>query len=461
MKKISIIALVLLSFAFTVNSQNRAKGLNFDDNAYSKVLQKATLTRGLYYSLPTSFSLKAYAPTPKSQGQYGTCTGWATAYCALTIADSKANNVTDKELITQNAFSPGFIYKQIKDEGDASCALGASIREALEIMKTKGAAKYDALSEVNCPTSLSAEVFKDAENHKISDYAKVFDGSETSTYIIAAVKKSLSQENPVIIGMKAPPSFDSAGELWTPTEDSEDSFGGHAMCVIGYDDEKFGGAFEIQNSWGTSWGKDGYFWISYENFPLWVKYAYELIDMAAPVSADGYDMKGSVRMVLSNGTDAQINYEENIYKIREPQKSGSLFRLHISNSSPAYVYAFGTDATNKVFPVFPHAPTISAALTYSQNDVAIPDEEHFIQTDNTVGKDYLCVVYSKEPLLIKDIHSKLENETGTFYQKVNKVLGNKVIDNNSIVYEKDRISFKAKTKNKTIAFIIIESDHVK
>ena len=39
--------------------------------------------------------------------------------------------------------------------------------------------------------------------------------------------------------------------------------GGHAMCIIAYDDNKFDGAFLVQNSWGEDWGKDGYFWLPY------------------------------------------------------------------------------------------------------------------------------------------------------------------------------------------------------
>jgi C1A family cysteine protease len=48
------------------------------------------------------------------------------------------------------------------------------------------------------------------------------------------------------------------------------------MCVIGYDDDMYGGAFEIQNSWGTGWGNDGYIWISYGTFAAFVNQAYEI-----------------------------------------------------------------------------------------------------------------------------------------------------------------------------------------
>ena len=37
----------------------------------------------------------------------------------------------------------------------------------------------------------------------------------------------------------------------------------HGMCIIGYDDEKFGGAFEIVNSWDKHWANNGFIWIKY------------------------------------------------------------------------------------------------------------------------------------------------------------------------------------------------------
>lgn len=43
--------------------------------------------------------------------------------------------------------------------------------------------------------------------------------------------------------------------------------GGHAMCIVGYDDSKgISGAFKVRNSWGPFWGDSGYVWIGYESF---------------------------------------------------------------------------------------------------------------------------------------------------------------------------------------------------
>lgn len=43
--------------------------------------------------------------------------------------------------------------------------------------------------------------------------------------------------------------------------------GRHAMCLIGYDDDKGdNGAFRVVNSWGTNWGDNGFFWVDYKFF---------------------------------------------------------------------------------------------------------------------------------------------------------------------------------------------------
>ncbi len=142
MKKIIFSILSIFLFINISFSQDFGTGLTFNDAQYETVKKKAVLTRSLYSELPKSYSLKKYAPIPKSQGQFGTCVGWSTAYAGMTILESISKNRTDKSLSTSNTFSPGFIYKQIKTSTDTYCKLGSSLKDALDIMKNKGVCKY-------------------------------------------------------------------------------------------------------------------------------------------------------------------------------------------------------------------------------------------------------------------------------------------------------------------------------
>lgn len=470
MKKLSLLLalLVFLSAGFAQKDTTKYKrGLKYDDTGYNSTQMKAPLVRSMYgNSLPTEISLVDYAPTPMSQGSYSTCVGWATAFCALTIVESKTLNLTDKAKINENTFSPGFTYKHIKDDTDANCAFGSSLSDALETMKTVGAVRYSELS-INCPQNISETLLSNAKYYRITDYAKLFGLTDGNAFKIQAVKKSLAEKNPVVIGMLTPNSFYQASGVWTPTESPIGNYGGHAMCVVGYDDNKDGGCFLIQNSWGVDWGNQGYIWIKYATFADFTKYAYEIIGNMASgypnlVVNEERELKGAIRYELSGGVSMNAKRNENIFKMNGDYKSGTRFRIYIRNTEPAYVYAFGTDATEKLFPVFPYDKLISPALNYSDNEVALPDEQHYIQMDNTVGTDYMCVLYSTEPLNFEEVMSDVERSYGTFAQKIKGALGTKLLNNEDIQFsDGSNISFSAKSKDKTVVAMIVEINHVR
>jgi hypothetical protein len=172
------------------------------------------------------------------------------------------------------------------------------------------------------------------------------------------------------------------------------------------------------------------------------------------------DLAGAIRFVESNGNTMTASYTGTHYKMKNAYKSGTKFRIYISNNEPAFVYAFGTDATQKLFPVFPHAPNVSPALNYKKNDVAIPSEDHFIEMDNTVGTDYLCVLYSLEPLDINKIHRSIETGTGNFVTKIKNALGGKLVENQFIKFNQTSVSFSAKSQGKSVVAIIVETTHI-
>ncbi|MBO4661334.1 MAG: C1 family peptidase [Bacteroidaceae bacterium] len=272
--RLYILALMMVA-SISVNAQ-RQQGLGcvYKSEVDGKVPLRPQLMTRDYMVLPKAYSLKKYCPTPKSQGPHGTCTAWSTTYAARTMCEAISNGWTNKDTITKEAFSPIFIYKQLNREPE--CQNGTSIAEALWLLKSKGAPKLRSF-DVLCADYIPNNLYTEASNYKIDDYTALF--NIFSGYVpdkISSVKKALAENHPVVIAMDVCESFDiyNGGDLWNGVKGVD--CGGHAMCVIGYDDDKYGGAFEIMNSWGTWWADSGYVWIKYEDFRESVYYAYDI-----------------------------------------------------------------------------------------------------------------------------------------------------------------------------------------
>ncbi|MEN9444633.1 MAG: hypothetical protein RIS47_1523, partial [Bacteroidota bacterium] len=355
-----------------------------------------------------------------------------------------------------NTYSPPFLYRSISD--DYSCASGTYLNLALEVLKTKGVPPFSAYNVMCADATIPQGLEAKATNNKIKDYARLFSLEHDNAFKIQATKKSLSEGKPVVIGMMLPESFFTVRGLWRPTEDPSVPAGGHAMCVIGYDDNQDGGVFEIMNSWGTEWGNGGFFTVGYEDYANFTKYGYEMFEYPKR-EPDNFDLSGSVKLILGDGTEMGVRYDGQLYQNRRSYPSGTFFRIMISNNEPAYVYAFGTDATQATFQIFPHDKYVSAALTYKKNDVAIPDEEHFIQTDNTVGKDYLFVLYSNKALDLDAVRRRFEEAQGSAQQKLQLALGSDMVSKNDVEFIEGVMKFRAKSNGRSVVAITVVTEH--
>lgn len=102
-------------------------------------------------------------------------------------------------------------------------------------------------------------------------------GKKTSKKdVLSNVKTYLAAGIPSVFGFFGFPSFensDSPGSIPYPCKNERAEWG-HAVMAVGYDDdkviintksnEKTKGALMIRNSWGRTWGQDGYGWIPYD-----------------------------------------------------------------------------------------------------------------------------------------------------------------------------------------------------
>jgi fibronectin type 3 domain-containing protein len=217
--------------------------------------------------LAKDVDLSPFFPKPGDQGMIGSCTGWSIAYACKSYHENIERNwgVNTNEHI----FSPSFIYNQINGGSDG----GAPIEAAIAVVIQKGCASLSTMPYTeNLQTQPNQNAFNEAIQFKAKSFAKVDYNN------LEAVKEVLARGNPVIIGMMIYENFyDYKGGVLTSSSGA--LLGGHAMCVLGYDDGKK--AFKIINSWSTYWGEGGYGWIGYDLFKKEVKVCVVIYDDVA------------------------------------------------------------------------------------------------------------------------------------------------------------------------------------
>ena len=224
--------------------------------------------------LPVRVDNTKWLPTIGNQGQYGTCVAWATGYNCRTYLYAKSNGLTTSQLNSSNTFSPADIFMSIgsSDKG-ANCG-GSYFEAAFDKMISRGIATMSAApySSLSCNSSPSSSWTSNASNYKIKSYREI------KPLTKEALKQYLAQGELIVFGAELGDEFMYADDATVLTKQTSFNATGqhayHAMVCAGYDDTKgSNGAFRVVNSWGETWGDNGYIWVD-ENFFVGGKFAY-------------------------------------------------------------------------------------------------------------------------------------------------------------------------------------------
>jgi C1A family cysteine protease len=203
--------------------------------------------------LPPRVDLRELCSPVEDQGNLGSCTGNA-LIGALEFLEKK-NRVPFVDL------SRLFVYYNERVlEGTVHSDSGAMIRDGIKTLKNQGVctekkwpyliAKFAAKPTVAC--------FREALDHQITSYERIL--------TLEQMRACLAEGFPFVFGFTVYESFESAEVAKTGTvempQPGERVVGGHAVLAVGYDDAS--SRIVVRNSWGTAWGRLGYFTLPYE-----------------------------------------------------------------------------------------------------------------------------------------------------------------------------------------------------
>ena len=336
-------------------------------------------TRGSFY--PVNFSLRDHIASIGDQGQHATCVGWASTYNLLQILNFEKGNVFN------NNYSAQFTFDVIKLPQDKECKSGTSNYSALALLKNIGALydfdypDYCSSNELNIDglNRIFKKNNKDyleyrikAAKNRIGDFYDLGKNNFTSK-----VKELITKGIPILVGVDF---FNSMGEVsfsWNGSKD--ESAGGHAMCIIGYNDTIEDGSFELLNSWGDKWGDNGCMWIRYKDMNNIIHEAFgieKLEDKTEYISNSTYLEDFDIQLSFSDDArnyavkkveNNKVFWEERqlyipilhdnkelLVHFHPKHQSNQPFEIDVTSKTSGYLYLFRENVDNRIELIYPY-----------------------------------------------------------------------------------------------------------
>ena len=440
-----------------------SSGYNFDKNEFNK----ASVYEGLEDDagknpLPEAVSLLKYAPDRANQGQQGSCVAWSCAYASQTILTAAATGADPNQI----KFSPSYLYNQIKLEG----CQGSYIQRAMESMRSNGGVPLSQYpyNDQDCDREPNSTDVQKGRQNVIHGFTRITNGDNVNEISVRGIKEHLAKNAPVAIGMMVGQSFmqDMMGqELWQPQgmDESQMGMGGHAMSVIGYDDRKFGGAFQIMNSWGPEWGKDGVGWVSYGDFKKYVREAYGIDPLPKRSEVANIPLECNIGLVNNDsGKNIPLRVTGgNMFQTIAAIQKGTRFKMSIQNATECYIYVFGQETNGSSYVLFPYlknGETVSKHSPYCGiTGYRLFPKAQSMEADSIGNRDFIGIVVSKEELDYNQLNQAISRSSRSDYLgKINEALQSILIKSAKFNNTNDgSIYFKVDANsNKAVACVV-------
>ncbi|EDY36238.1 Papain family cysteine protease, putative [Aciduliprofundum boonei T469] len=237
---------------------------------------------------PSTLDLSKDPRFPKvgNQGAQGSCAAWAVTYYSEGWLQAYTHNWTDAHYgyNKHHLMSPAWTYNKVNGGSDSGSSFIANM---LVLYRLGGATMYtmpyndhDAVSWGDEAAWREAPLYRILDGYELNvsaiinattgtDKAPTPQQVENLTNAIKAVLAEGYTVNFAIDADQYDPIFNNGGNyIISYSEYNANGSINHAQTIVGWNDtikdNGDQGAFKIVNSWGSGWGKGGYYWITYK-----------------------------------------------------------------------------------------------------------------------------------------------------------------------------------------------------
>lgn len=208
---------------------------------------------GTTTALPAAVNLSKYDEKVADQGPLSSCAAWAIGYGMMGwFARSQGH--------AGAPFAPMYVYSQVDGGKDG----GTSPASVFNVLRTQGIdtaadyAKHHSSPTTDWKNQPTAAEKTNAATNKITGWITLYNtlGAPGQT-AVTALKQTLASGRPVALAIAVYSRFmDAAGpsSVVSSAGNLGQLLGYHEVLAVGYNST----GVQVQNSWGTYWGNNGY-----------------------------------------------------------------------------------------------------------------------------------------------------------------------------------------------------------